>query len=81
MHEGSGLNPARRVDSGRDLVWGLGASIGLIVGFLSRAKGLGVSHGLGPGTGLSGSGVIIRDWLMEGISMRLLLLESVKGLR
>lgn len=80
-HGSSGLYPARRVDSGRGLVWGLGASMGLIVGFFSTAKGLGVSRGLGPGTGLLASGVMIRDWLMEGISMRLLLLESVRGLR
>lgn len=81
LHDSSGLYPTRRVDSGLGLVWGLGASMGLIVGFPSTAKGLGVSRGLGPGTGLLGSGVIIWDWLMEGISIRLLLLESVKGLK
>lgn len=81
LHRSSGLYPARRVDSGRGLVWGFGASMGLMVGFLSTAKGLGVSRGLGPGTGLLGSGVMIWDWLMEGISMRLLLLESVRGFR
>jgi len=55
----SGLCPARRVDSGRGLVCGLGASMGLIVGFLSTAKGLGVSRGLGHGTGLLGSEAMI----------------------
>lgn len=80
LHGGSGLYPAGRVDSGLGLVWGLGATMGLIVGFLSTAKGLGVSRGLGPGTGLLGSGVMLWDWLMGGISMRLLL-ESVRGLR
>lgn len=81
LDESSGLYPASRVDSGRGLAWGLGATMGLIVVFLSKAKGLGVSRGLGPGTGLLGSGVMIWDWLIEGISMRLLLLESVRGLR
>lgn len=80
LHGSSALCPAGTVDSGRVLVWGLGATMGLIVGFLSTAKGLGVSRGLGPGTGLFGSGVMIWDWLMEVISMRLLL-ESVRGLR
>lgn len=48
----SGLDPAMRVDSGRGLVWGLGARMGLMVGFFSTAKGLGVSRGLGLGAGL-----------------------------
>lgn len=57
---GSGLYPAGRVDSGRGLVWGLGASMGLMVGFFSTVKGLGVSRGFGLGAGLLGSGEIIR---------------------
>lgn len=67
--------------SGLGLGWGFGASMGLMVGFLSTENGLGLSLGLGPGTGLLGSVVMIWDWLMEGISMRVLLLESVRGLR
>lgn len=80
MHGGSGLYPAGRVDSGRGLGWGFGATMGLMVVFLSTTKGLGVSRGLGPGAGLLGSGVMIWDWVMEGISTRLLL-ASVRGLR
>lgn len=77
----SGFGPGGRVASGLGLGWGFGASMGLMVGFLSTEKGLGLSLGLGPGTGLLGSVVMIWDWLMEGISMRVLLLESVRGLR
>lgn len=73
---GSGFCPERRVDSGLGLGWGFGARIGLIVGFLSTEKGFGLSLGLGPGAGLLDS-----EGMMEGISMRLLLLESVRGLR
>lgn len=80
LHGGSGLYTAWRVDSGLGLGWGLGATMGLMVGFLSTAKGLGVSRGLGPGTGLLGSCVMMLHWLMEGMSMRLLL-ESVRGVR
>lgn len=64
------------MDSGFGLGWGFGARIGLIVGFLSTEKGFGLSLGLGPGIGLLGS-----EGMIEGISMRLLLLESVRGLR
>lgn len=49
--------------------------MGFTVRFLSTAKGLGVSRGLGLGTGLLGSGVMRWDWL------RRLLLESASGLR
>lgn len=71
------MYPARRVGSGRGLVMGFGASMGLIVGFLSTAKGLGVSRGLGPGTGLFGSGVIIWDWFTEGIDLEGTLIAGV----
>lgn len=77
----SGFGPGARVASGLGLGWGFGASMGLMVGFFSTEKGLGLSLGLGPGTGLLGSVVMIWDWLMEGISMRVLLLESERGLR
>lgn len=80
LQGGSGLNPAGQVDCGRGFGWGFGATMGLIVAFLSTAKGFGVSRGLGPGAGLLGSGVMIWDWAMEGISTRLLL-ASVRGLR
>ena len=55
--------------------------MGLMLGFLSIVKGLGESRGLAAGAGLFGSAVMMWDWLMEGISMRLLLLESVRGFR
>lgn len=77
----SGLYPAGRVDSDLVLGWGLGASMGFIVGFFSTAKGFGVSLGFGLGTGLLGSGLMIWDWFMVEISRRFLLLESVRGLR
>lgn len=79
---GSGLEETGRVDSGLGLGFGLGARMGLIVGFLSTEKGFGVSLGLGPGTGFLGSGLIMRDdWVPGEPSISPLLLESVSGLR
>lgn len=56
----SGLYPVDRVDSGRGLVCGLGARIGLIVVFLSTVKGFGVRRGFGPSAGLLGSELMRR---------------------
>lgn len=50
--------------------------MGRIVVFLCTAKGFGVSLGLGPGTGFLGS-----EPMMDESSMRVLLLESVRGLK
>lgn len=70
------------MDSGLGFGCGLGARIGRIVGFLSTAKGFGVSLGLGLGTGLLGSeGIISGPWGPPEPSIKPLLLESIRGLR
>lgn len=56
--------------------------MGRIVGFLFTVKGFGVSLGLGPGTGFLGSDEIISvPWGPPELSIKLLLLESMRGLR
>lgn len=78
----TGLEETGRLGSGFGFGCGLGAKMERIAGFFSTVKGFGVSLGLGPGTGLLGSeGIISGPWVPPELSTKLLLLESMRGLR